>query len=72
MIVVLRKNASESQLEEVKQYLVELDCDFHQSTGSDRVILGVVGDTQAIDEENLYALPGVHVVFRIPPEVDGL
>jgi len=72
MIVVLRKNASESQLEEVKQYLVELDCDFHQVTGSDRVILGVVGDTQAIDEENLYALPGVHVVFRIPPEVDGL
>lgn len=72
MIVVLRKNASESQREEVKQYLVELDCDFHQSTGNDRLILGVVGDTRTIDEEDLYALPGVHVVFRIPPEIDEL
>lgn len=72
MIIVLRKNASEADVEEVKQSLVELDCDFHQSTGSDRVILGVVGDTQTIDEEDLYRLPGVHVVFRIPPEVEGL
>jgi hypothetical protein len=68
MLVVMKKNASDSELEGVKQYLVELDCDFHQSTGSDRVILGVVGDTQAISEAQLRNQPGVLEVFRIPQE----
>ncbi|WP_020676280.1 hypothetical protein [Geopsychrobacter electrodiphilus] len=68
MLVVMKKRASEEELEQVKEFLVELDCDFHQSTGSERVILGVVGDTHAISEEQLRARPGVLEVFRIPAE----
>ena len=68
MLVVMKKKASETDLERVKEFLVELDCDFHQSTGSDRVILGVVGDTRAISEAQLRAQPGVLEVFRIPEE----
>lgn len=68
MLVVMKKRASEQELEQIKEYLVELDCDFHQSTGSDRVILGVVGDTQAISDAQLRTRPGVLEVFRIPAE----
>lgn len=68
MLVVMKKRATEKDLERVKEFLVELDCDFHQSTGSDRVILGVVGDTHAISEDQLRSQPGVLEVFRIPEE----
>lgn len=68
MLVVMKKSASERELERVKEFLVELDCDFHQSTGSDRVILGVVGDTHSISVEQVRAQPGVLEVFRIPEE----
>ena len=68
MLVVMRKNASDQNLEAVKEYLVRQDCDFHQSTGSDRVILGVVGDTRNIAEQDLRSLDGVLEVFRIPEE----
>lgn len=68
MLVVMSKKATESELEKVKQFLVEQDCDFHQSTGADRTILGVVGDTSSIERESLIALSGVLEVFRIPAE----
>ena len=68
MLIVMRKTADEHDLEQVKQYLIERDYDFHQSTGANRVILGVIGDTAAIDQEGLRALPGVLEVFKIPEE----
>ncbi|PLX74300.1 MAG: hypothetical protein C0614_11955 [Desulfuromonas sp.] len=68
MLIVMRKGAAEDQLRRVKQYLVEHDFDFHQSTGSNRTIIGVIGDTNNIDREELRRLDGVHVVFKIPEE----
>ncbi|PLX89943.1 MAG: hypothetical protein C0619_10315 [Desulfuromonas sp.] len=68
MLVVMRRTATENELEQVKQFLVEQDCDFHQSTGADRTILGVVGDTSRIRRETVAELPGVLEVFRIPTE----
>ena len=55
-------------VEGFKQYLVEQDCDFHQSTGADRIIIGVVGDTSRIDREALGRQPGVLDVYCIPQE----
>lgn len=68
MLVVMKKSASETELEGLKEFLVKLDCDFHQSTGSERVIIGVVGDTQTISDDKVRAQPGVLEVFRIPEE----
>lgn len=68
MLVIMKKTATETDLEQTKQFLVEQDCDFHQSTGADRIILGVVGDTSRIDREKLSSLPGVLDVYRIPAE----
>ncbi len=68
MLVIMRRKASEGNLEQVKQFLVEQDCDFHQSTGADRIILGVVGDTSKINGEALKDLPGVLDFYKIPAE----
>jgi hypothetical protein len=68
MLIIMKQGASEEQKRRVKQYLVEHDFDFHQSTGANRTIIGVIGDTHSIDRVELGSLPGVHVVFKIPEE----
>ena len=68
MLIVMKKSATEAELRAVKQHLVHRDFDFHQSTGANRVILGVIGDTHTIDRDELRALPGVLEVFKIPDE----
>lgn len=68
MLVIMKKTAVESQLEEVKQFLVDQDCDFHQSTGANRIIIGVVGNTDAIEQDKLKVMAGVLDVYKIPDE----
>ncbi len=68
MLVVMSRKATEDDLQQVKHYLIERDFDFHQSTGANRVIIGVIGDTHTIDKDELRALPGVLEVFKIPDE----
>lgn len=68
MIIVMKQGASEEELRQVKHYLVDHDFDFHQSTGANRTIIGVIGDTASTDRSALESQPGVHVVFKIPDE----
>lgn len=68
MLVIMKKTATEADLERTKKFLVEQDCDFHQSTGADRIIIGVVGDTSRINTEELASQPGVLDIYRIPAE----
>jgi hypothetical protein len=68
MLIIMRKKTDDAALQQVKQYLVDHEFDFHQSTGANRVIVGVIGDTARINLPELEALPGVHVVFKIPDE----
>ena len=68
MLIVMRKTADERDLDQVKQFLIDRDFDFHQSTGANRVIIGVIGETETIDQSVLRSLPGVLEVFKIPSE----
>lgn len=68
MLVIMKKKADEPQLQKVKKFLVDSDCDFHQSTGVNRIILGVVGNTEELAEGQLRQLEGVLDVYRIPDE----
>lgn len=68
MLIVMKKGASEEQLRRVKQYLVDHDFDFHQSTGANRTIIGVIGDTESVNRAELETQSGVHVIFKIPEE----
>ncbi|MBE0597236.1 MAG: hypothetical protein IH614_08205 [Desulfuromonadales bacterium] len=68
MLIVMKKTAKEEELQQIKQFLIDRDFDFHQSTGANRIIIGVIGDTRTIDRNGLRALPGVLEVFKIPDE----
>ena len=68
MLIVMKKNVTENELQQVKEYLIERDFDFHQSTGANRVILGVIGDTSRVSVDDLQAQPGVQQVFKISEE----
>jgi hypothetical protein len=68
MLIIMKKGATEEQKRQIKQYLVEHDFDFHQSTGANRTIIGVIGDTDSIDRAELERIGGIHVVYKIPDE----
>ena len=68
MLIIMKKTASDEQLQNVKQFLVDNDFDFHQSTGANQTILGIIGDTDVMTLAELKAIPGVLEVFKIPKE----
>ncbi len=65
MLIVMKKNVTDDLLQQVKEYLIERDFDFHQSTGANRIIIGVIGDTNRLTLEELQKRPGVQQVFKI-------
>ncbi len=69
MLIITKKNSPEEALDQVKEYLVNEGFDFHQSTGADRTIIGVIGNTLSLDEGVIASMPGVHQVVRIRPDV---
>ncbi len=68
MIIITKQNAPEEALDTVKEYLVNNGFDFHQSTGANRTIIGVIGDSSTLDEKQISSMTGVHQVVRIIPE----
>lgn len=68
MLIIMRKTADEIALDQVKEYLINKDYDIHQSTGANRIIIGVIGNTEALDTATLEAMPGVLQVIRITKE----
>ena len=50
MILVVSKKADEMDVQKVKERIVSLGCEIHESRGDNYHILGVVGDTSKIDE----------------------
>jgi len=65
VLIITKRNAPEQALDAIKEYLISRGFDIHQSTGADRTILGVIGDTDSLDEREIEALPGVSQVVRI-------
>ena len=55
-------------LDHVKEFLINRDFDIHQSTGANRIIIGVIGDTDTLDDAEIGAMPGVLQVIRITRE----
>lgn len=65
MLIIMKKNAPEEALDNIKEYLITRDFDIHQSTGANRTIIGVIGDTETLDEKRIEEMPGVSQVVRI-------
>lgn len=68
MLVIMKKTAMEDDLVHVKEFLINRNYDLHQSTGANRTIIGVIGDTEKLDPQEISSMPGVLQVIRIAKE----
>lgn len=64
----MKKFAGEHELDTIKELLINRNFDIHQSTGANRTIIGVIGDTQDLLTEEMEKLPGVLQIVRITKE----
>ena len=65
MIIVLRPNSTDDQIDHVLERIVELGLKPHLSKGEHRTIIGVIGDENKLQAEPLSAIPGVEQVLPI-------
>ncbi|MBP3940453.1 MAG: 3-deoxy-7-phosphoheptulonate synthase [Christensenellaceae bacterium] len=65
MIVVLKSNPNQKQLDNLMMWLRSMDLDIHASEGAKHTILGLVGDTSKVDIDLISALDIVDEVKRI-------
>lgn len=65
MIIVLKSNANPAEVEKLKKRLTDKGVSLHCSEGQVSSIIGVVGDTSAIDVERIEAVDIVESVKRI-------
>ena len=65
MIVVLKKDPNQTQLDYLINWLESKNVQIHTSTGDSHIILGLVGDTSRLDTDLISALDIVESVKRI-------
>jgi len=65
MIVAMQEIASEEQIQQVIERLVNLGFEVHRSTGARQTVLGAVGARHEFDIRDIEVLPGVGEVHRI-------
>ncbi len=66
MIVILRSDATESQIQHVLERVEQLGYKAHLSRGTYRTIVGIIGD-EKINKESFLAIPGVGEVIPVLP-----
>ena len=65
MIIVLKKNADEKKVEELKESLIWRGLRLHMSQGLDTMLIGLIGDTTELQDDQFQALEIVESVKRI-------
>jgi 3-deoxy-7-phosphoheptulonate synthase len=65
MIIVMENGATEEQIEAVVRKIKEYGCEANVSRGTERTVIGAIGDERKIDQEAIDALPGVEQSMHI-------
>ena len=65
MIVVLNKDATEKQIENVIKHLEDYGFAIHKSTGEEQVVIGAIGIQSDFDTRKIKILDGVSAVYRV-------
>jgi 3-deoxy-7-phosphoheptulonate synthase len=65
MIIVLRPDSTQEQLDHLLAHIKEIGLQAHLSKGEVRTIIGVIGDEDKVRAEPLMAIPGVEQVLPI-------
>ena len=65
MIIVLKSGATQDQIDNVAKKLEEYGFQTHISQGTEKTIIGAIGDERALRDRPLSAFPGVEKVLPI-------
>mgnify|MGYP001225581751 CR=1 FL=1 len=65
MIIVLKENPDKKQLDNLISWLKSMDLSIHYSQGKSTTIMGLIGDTSAVDMDLINALDIVQSVKRV-------
>jgi len=65
MIIIMKHDASASQIDQMVAHIHALGMKTHLSRGEERTIIGLVGDERPIEPEHLEAFEGVERVVRV-------
>ena len=65
MIIILKNNPEQKQLENLKSWLLSMGLQIHESKGESTTIMGIIGDTSSVDMDLIRALDIVETVKRI-------
>jgi len=65
MVVVIEKNATKNEIENIIEVLYKHGFDVHKSTGVNQTVLGAIGVQPDFDTNTIRVLPGVKEVYRI-------
>jgi 3-deoxy-7-phosphoheptulonate synthase len=65
MIIILRSHATEEEIQSVVRRIKELGLTPHLSQGTEKTVIGVIGDDRIVRRENFALLPGVDEVIPI-------
>jgi 3-deoxy-7-phosphoheptulonate synthase len=65
MIIVMRKDATEAEIDSAVQCVRDLGYGAHLSRGEERVIIGVLGNDRPLQDHPLAVLPGVEKIVPI-------
>jgi 3-deoxy-7-phosphoheptulonate synthase len=65
MIIVMKQNAPLTAIETLEAELRDKGFQVDRSRGSSKVVLGLVGDTSALDERDFLSNPWVDKVMRV-------
>lgn len=67
-LIIMRPDASEENIKKVVEKIENLGFQAHISKGTERTIIGIIGDTRVISDEVFRILPGVEDVISILKE----
>ena len=67
MMVIMRMNATEEEINQVVQAIEEENLTPHLNYGVERVVIAVIGDPREVHQNRFKVLPGVDRVLRISP-----
>ena len=65
MIIVLKPQTPEKEIEEIRNRVLMLGCQIHESKGVNYHIMGLVGETSNIDPDHLKANTNVEKLIRV-------
>lgn len=65
MIIVMNPEATEQQVEGVVRKIKDAGLDVNISRGTERTVIGAIGDERKLDQESIDALPGVEQAMHI-------